>query len=271
MRLPTFSLALAAGAACLYLSSYSSGPAANNNDATSSGLRGSSCGSCHRGGNYGTATTLELLDGTGAAVDAYRPGETYTMRVSIGTSSAPGGFGFHVLAVDADVQQAGTYGTPPTDTRLSELSGRTYFEQRRRLTDATHEIAWTAPAAGTGEVTVYAVGNAVNGNSGTSGDEPDEAIVTFAEAGASAVQRTAWPAGLRAFSPEAGTLKLLPDVAAADNYRVDVVSASGQAVASGRVLAQAPLSFPGLAAGLYVVRLTDGRGAVASRAVPVRR
>ena len=273
MRMPlrTLALAMSAAAACLYLSSYSSGPANRNNDATSSGLRGSACATCHNGGDYGTATTLELLGADGEAVDAYVPDATYTMRVSIGTTTAPGGYGFHVLAVDADVEQAGAFGTPPEDTRLSELRGRTYFEQRRRLSSAIHEIEWIAPEEGTGEVTVYAVGNAVNANGGTSGDEPNEAIVRFAEASASAVDALAWPQGLRVSSAEAGTIRLWPDTAEAAEYDVDVVAFDGRAVALRRVLAKAPLSFSGLTPGVYIIQLTDGDGAVATRTVPVLR
>ena len=120
-------------------------------------------------------------------------------------------------------------------------------------------------------MTVYAVGNAVNGNGGQSGDEPNEATVTFAEASASALLALAWPQALRLSSARAGTIRLLPDTADAEEYSVDVVGIDGRAVAPRRVLAKAPLSFRGLAPGVYVVRVTDARGAVAARMVPVLR
>lgn len=274
MRLATPSLLLAAALASIYLSSYSTGLAGRGDDGTSSGLAGTACGTCHNGGDYATATALELLDGEGEAVSTYRPGETYTMRVTIATASAtaPGGYGLQVLAVDADVTQAGAFGDPPVDTKVTSLRGRSYFEHRRRLaaSASVQEIAWTAPAAGTGAVTVYAVGNAVNGNGGTSGDEVDEAIVTFAEEGASAttVERR-WPGDVRAYAQTGGRVRVLREGPATERYTFAIYGLGGGVVASWRVLAQAPQTVTGLAPGLYVVRVVDGGGAVASRMVAV--
>ena len=271
MRLRTPALALAAAAALLYLSSYSSGPARNNVDTTSSGFGGSACGSCHRGGNYATATTLRLLDAAGEAVEAYRPGETYTLRLDIGATGAPGGYGFQLLAIrEADRAQAGAFGEAPANTQLSTLGGRSYFEHRRRLAEATHEIAWTAPEAGTGPVVVYAVGNAVNGNGGTSGDDVDEAVVTFPEATSSPATPTAWPRTLRWSSPAAGALRLWTTDAAVRG-EVSVATMDGRTVAQSVLANALPVVVRDLAPGLYAVRLTDAEGRVAARVLPVLR
>ena len=268
MRLRPLSLALAAGSALLYLSSYSTGPAARGVDATPSGL-GRTCAGCHSGGNFGTNTSITLLDADGGRVGAYVPGETYTLRINIATANDPGGYGFQILAVDSENVQAGVYGQPPADTRTPELTGRTYFEHRRRLTSSTHEIAWIAPPAGTGTVTFYGVGNAVDGTGGTGGDETDEAIVRVGEQGASATAELAWPAAVRVLSPGAGRLEVLPKGADRAAYTVQLVGMDGRGVASRRVLAQAPLAYGGLVPGIYVLRLTDASGAVATRLVPV--
>ena len=271
MRLRPLSLTFAALAAALYLSSYSTGPAARGTDATSSGFGRQACGSCHRGGSFGTNTTVALFDADGARVEAYAPGQTYTLRIDIATEVAPGGYGFQVLAVDAAGGSAGAYGDAPADTRTSALGGRTYFEHRRPLASAAHEIAWTAPPAGAGTVTVYGVGNAINRNGGTSGDEVDEAVVSFAEAGASAVAESAWPTDVNASAPGGGTLVVAPPRDPGETYAVGLFALDGRAVASRRVLAQAPLAYGALAPGVYVLRLTDAGGATATRLVPVLR
>ena len=272
MALRTTALALAAVTAALYLSSYSSGPAGSNGvDATSSGFGRQACGSCHRGGDYGTATALQLLDEAGEAVDAYRPGQTYTVRLDIGTSTAPGGYGFQVLALlEAARTQAGTFGEAPANTSVTELGGRSYFEHRRRLSAATHEIEWTAPEAGSGAVVVYAVGNAVNGTGGTSGDEVDEAVVTFPEAAASALAEMSWPAALRHANPAPGELRLWSTHGATAG-EVTVASIGGRTYARSVLAKAAPLTVRGLPPGLYAVRLRDGEGRVATRLLPVLR
>ena len=269
MRLRPVSLTLSAAAAVLYLSSYSTGPASRGVDATSGGVGDRACGSCHNGGNYGASTTLSLFDAAGERVEAYVPGEAYTLRIDIATATAPGGYGFQVVALDADRATVGVYGEAPADTRVSELRGRTYFEHRRRLAAATHEIAWTAPPAGAGTVTVYGVGNAVNGNGGTSGDEVDEAVVRLPEAGASPVTEAAWPAGVTAAVPGGGVLEVRGGGLDGAGYTADLATADGRAVASRRVLAQAPLRYEALAPGVYVLRLTDGSGVAVARLVPV--
>ena len=269
MRLRPLSLTLAALTAALYLSSYSTGPAARNTDATSSGLGGQACGGCHRGGSFGTQTSLTLLDAEGLPQEAYVPGQTYTLRIDIATDAAPGGYGFQVLAIDGANAQAGSYGAAPADTRTSQLEGRTYFEHRRRLSGGAHEIEWTAPAAGTGPVTVYGVGNAVDGNGGTSGDEVVEAVVTLAESGASAIAELAWPTGVRTVARGGGRLEVSIGSGPREAYSVELVGVDGRRVAPRRVLARAPLAYGGLAPGVYVLRLTDGRGATATRMIPV--
>ena len=174
---------LGALATAFVLTSYSSG-ITSTGDATGSPLSNRNCAGCHSGGTFGTDTQVRLLDANGAAVASYVPGETYRLQVEIATTTAPGGYGMQAVVLDARDAQAGAFGTPPSGLRVSARGGVDYVDHTRRLPDAVHEIEWRAPAAGTGTVSVYAVGNAVNGNGGTSGDQPDTGSLTVQEAAA---------------------------------------------------------------------------------------
>lgn len=249
----------------LYFSSYSTGPARNDVDGTSSGLAGSrECSGCHNGGNFGTKTAFALVDAQGRAQTAYRSGETYKLRVTIATATAPAGYGFQLLLIDGQKAQAGTFGLAPQNTQVSEFNGRSYFEHSRRLSAASVEVDWTAPARGTGALSVYAVGNAVNGNGGTGGDEPDEAIVTLAESQASATREEAWPAHIT-IAQSAGTITIRDGGGFGESpYAVRLYDMSGRLSYSG-VLAKAGLEITGLQAGTHVVRLEGESGAGAGR------
>ena len=175
---PAFALGLAA-----VVSSYSSGVSVNY-DGTGSPLTNANCSNCHSGGPYATEATLELRDAAGAAVAAYRPGATYTLVVDATLAQAAAGRGVQAVALDGADAQAGAWGDAPDGMRLYERAGVTYLDHRRRLADTAVLVEWTAPAAGTGPVDFYAVVNAVNGNSSTSGDVADRVALSIPEAAA---------------------------------------------------------------------------------------
>ena len=267
MRLPvTLSLLLFTA---LYLSSYSSGPARNGVDGTSSGLADSrKCGSCHSGGDFGNQTTFALIDGAGQTQMAYRPGETYKVQVKIATSRAPGGYGFQLLMIDGQKSQAGTFGTLPANTRLSGLNGRNYLEHNRRLSAGTIEVDWTAPAKGTGTLNVYAVGNAVNGDGGQNGDQTNEASVTLAESTASAVGEQAWPAGITVAQASGSIIVGDGRGFGESPLELHLYDMSGRLV-SAKVLAKAEAVMGGLTAGVHLLQLGDTGGVRAARLVVV--
>ncbi len=163
------------------LTSNSSG-ITRQHDATGSPLATIACGSCHNGGNFGTQTTVQLLDANGMAQSSYTPGQTYRIQISASTTSAPAAYGYQAVILDDNEQQAGTFGTPSSNLRVSDRGGIEYVDHRQRINDNSITIEWTAPPVNTGEVSVFAVVNAVNGNGGTNGDQPDEGVLTLPEA-----------------------------------------------------------------------------------------
>ena len=173
-------LACGVAGALTVLNSFSSG-ISGAHDATGSPLSTIQCGSCHNGGNFGTDTQVRLVDANGTMQSSYIPGETYTLQVEIATTTAPSAYGFQAVVLDGANAQAGRFGTPASGIRVRARNGIEYIDHTRRLQTNLIEIDWTAPAMGTGQVDVYAVGNAINGNGGTSGDLPDTGTLSLAE------------------------------------------------------------------------------------------
>ncbi len=133
------------------------------------GNNGVYCTSCHSsfGLNSGDGS-LEL-----SAITEYTPGETYSIQVSL---SDPGQqrWGFQITAVDVTGGFAGTFSiTDPVNTQLNSGTYVNHTSAGTNFGDPNGNswtFDWTAPAAGSGDVTFYLAGNAANGNFSNQGD-----------------------------------------------------------------------------------------------------
>ena len=145
------------------------------------------CQSCHNSGSFNSSASLELLNEVGTtAVTKYEPTKIYTIRVTINAAAGtPVGYGFQMIDIrksnDANVK--GFVAAQAAGIQLTTLTnGRVYAEHNVRSASKTFNVKWKAPASGTGIVTFYAVGNAVNGNGATSGDNGTASVkIDFAE------------------------------------------------------------------------------------------
>jgi hypothetical protein len=157
-------------------SSYSGGPAANGQNRT--GAKGSttncSSGGCH-GSGTGTTATITVDSAGAVPVTKYKPGMIYTVTVSGTNTAALTKFGFQYAAVSgigASQVNAGTFSGLPTSVAIHSTSGLNIVEHSATLSTTTagtysRSFQWTAPAAGTGTVTMYLTLNAVDGNGST--------------------------------------------------------------------------------------------------------
>lgn len=184
MKKPVLLFCTLLSAIWIVLSSNASGAGFDQGvDRSGSPIGNSFCGDCHSGGTYNPTVEIAMLDGT-SPITTYVPGKKYTMRVSIvAGAGTPGGYGYQATVLGAKSNaQAGTLGAAPSGQRIVTLGGRQYAEQSRRSTANTFQMPWTAPAAGTGDLKVYAAGMAVNGDGGTGRDNPIKATLNLSEA-----------------------------------------------------------------------------------------
>lgn len=158
------------------------------------------CGSCHgSAATASTTVTIQLLSG-GVPVTSYTGGSAYTI-VLTGTQTSTAlilpYFGFQLSAVKTGTTtNAGTL-TAPAGTHAVIVSGITDIEHYPSPLASTTgtggsgttyvvSIPWTAPVAGTGNVTIFGILNAVNHNGNDdNGDKWNFTSLAITEAGTS--------------------------------------------------------------------------------------
>ena len=128
------------------------------------------CSACH--------ASFEVNSGTGGvtieAPETFTPGETVTITISVNNTTPPQGppkQGFEI-SVEDDAAEAhvGTLVVDEVNTRLA--GGDEHFATHTNASnqDTTWTVDWTAPVEAPETVTIYAAGNAANGDFSTGGD-----------------------------------------------------------------------------------------------------
>lgn len=245
-------------------------------DRTGSPLSTGTCSSpgCHDGGDFGSSIAATLLK-NGSPVTQYEPGEDYTFRLTINTSNAPSGYGFHTVALrGTDNLNAGTWDSAPAGFRLTTISNRQYVEHSSPRNSNVLEIKWTAPDAGAGAVRFFASGNAVNRDGTSDGDSPTtlSSPLTINEQSPSAIfGRTLLPAELNVYpNPVKDQLNLNIQIKESGRYFLSIHDLSGKEVQRKAIqlLEGANVEYldvQSLASGHYTVQISDGERVAAEK------
>lgn len=229
------------------------------------------CQACHNQGPITASLAISVLDSAGASVTKYSPGKSYVVRVTI-TASGPDlkGYGFQMIGLrdNGNVDLDGFTDVNPNNYKIVTIpGGRTYAEHDNISLANTFEVKWTAPTAGTGNITFYSAGNGVNSNGTTSGDGAGVTSLKLTEATTSRVEDADLTWAKMAIQPnpvrQEATLYL--ENLEAGDYRATAFDASGQVVWSGQQTfsaGSASLALPtnNWAPGVYYLRIEkEGR------------
>jgi hypothetical protein len=126
------------------------------------------CKSCHSGP---TPTNVSGLITSNVPIEGYTPNTTYTITATI-TRAGHSKFGFQVSPQSSSGTFLGTLVNTSTQTKLT--GSNKYITHTSSGTSGsgskTWTFNWTAPAAGTGDVTFYGAFLAANSNNNNSGD-----------------------------------------------------------------------------------------------------
>lgn len=217
---------------------------------------------CHAG----TASTQAGLITSDIPGTGYVAGQTYTITASI-TTAGRTKFGFQISAQNPSGSQLGTIVlTNTTGTQL--LSGGKYITHKLAGTSfpsetATWSFDWTAPTAGTGDVTFYGAFNSTNSSNTTSGDMITLSTLTVPESLTSGIDAvwaysnkvTAYP------NPFTDNITLKNEVAATDKMHVSIIDVNGKVVKTlTDVSSNQTLELSDLAKGYYVCRIETATG-----------
>ena len=238
------------------------------------------CQSCHNSGSFNPSTTLELLNEAGtAAVTKYEPTKIYTIRVTINAAAgAPVGYGFQMIDIrkSDNVNSKGFVATQATGIQLTTLNnGRVYAEHNARSTSKIFNVKWKAPASGTGIVTFYAVGNAVNGNGGTSGDNGTASIkVDFAEITSSVNDLAAQVQMSISPNPTTEGVVLSLSTKVSKKVQVRMTDVSGRSVISENWQIQAGENLKRwdisrLAKGAYMIQIIENQDIISKKIIKI--
>ncbi len=147
------------------------------------------CISCHGNSNTISMTTgIDILDDTGSSVatTGYVPGQTYTVRVMHDViTGSPIGYGYQIVSLfDTDNSDVNAWQNPATNVQvaLAGQTGRMYAEHNGISDTNSFDVEWVAPADGSGSITFYSCGNAVNDNAMSSGDAAACSTLNIAQA-----------------------------------------------------------------------------------------
>jgi hypothetical protein len=167
LRKITF-VTLSLSAFYVILSSNSSGPGGNR-----TGSPGSSgnCSGCHSNAQVSGAVDILVKDQNGNTVTSYIPNNKYSISVNANGNSSK--FGFQFTAMNSSNQKIGTYGTAPAKTTVYNSGQAQIWGHNSPATtsqNATWTIEWTAPAAGSGEITMYTASVISNSSNSDNGD-----------------------------------------------------------------------------------------------------
>ncbi len=129
---------------------------------------GSNCTACHSGTPQTASPDVTISSDIPAS--GYIPGNTYTISVE-GVQQNVSKFGFEITAEDNTNTKAGTWATINAETQIKSTDWVTHTLSGTSGNGfKTWTINWTAPAAGTGDVTFYAAVNATNSSGTNAGD-----------------------------------------------------------------------------------------------------
>jgi hypothetical protein len=249
-------------------------------DRTGSPLSSGACNvdGCHDAGVFNPSVTIELKKDN-LEVDKYQPGETYNMKVTITASQGtPAAYGFQAVALkESNNGGAGSWGTIPAGMQSVTLTNtRTYVEHSTPNTASnSFECEWIAPQAGTGDVTFYAAGNAVNDDNDSSGDGAMKTQLTITEENPDGAKEVQLLSGFTIFpNPVQEVLNFKISSRYSGEFDFRITDVNGKILQSQRLELiegenNKEINVSNLTNGFYLIYLVDGQKMVSQKMLKI--
>ncbi|MBK6521740.1 MAG: T9SS type A sorting domain-containing protein [Sphingobacteriaceae bacterium] len=239
------------------------------------------CSVCHSTGS--NATTVSINVTPSLTSNEFTQGQTYTITITVaGSGYSKFGFGCEILEKPSNTN-AGLMQSPGSGVQLINGSNgrknalQTAPKNGSGTADFTFE--WIAPS-NSNSVTIYAVGNCVNGNGSTSGDFARAVSLTLTTPTVTALgeQKEASLKGFNLYpNPAQDKIHLSYSLIDPKNVKIQLSSISGEVVAELMNEGQTNgihaknLDIPAhLAAGVYFLKVFTDDQSVAQRLVVIK-
>lgn len=228
---------------------------------------------CHTGNAVTPLTGLITSD---VPVAGYTPGATYTFTATI-TRSGHTKFGFEISPQDASGTFLGTLiATDAVNTKLAthffagsgNIAGK--YITHSNASTGTWSFDWTAPVAGTGDVTFYGAFNAAGGSSNQTGDSIFTSTTLVSENVASGIADLENSANAISIYPNPTADKFIVSnsLNAAGSLTISISDISGVLVKKIQTTAAyQSINIADLADGVYFLRIETTEGEVIKKIV----
>ena len=237
-------LAIIAGAVLVVVnSSNASGPGGDRTNAPGSS---GNCSACHGGtANLGGDIAITVLDkSTASAATQYTPGKTYTIGIKMGGTSIKKGF--QATVINSSNAGIGTMSGNSTGTSIYTSGNRSICGHNTPGLGVWY-VDWTAPAAASGTVTIYASGVVSNANGSDNGDQVVKTSLSFPATASSNINSLANSTSFSVYpNPASHEIKFSSNVS-----KVTIMSQNGKVVFSGKNVDH--VNIENLSNGLYFV------------------
>lgn len=239
----------------------------------------STCSACHSGGSSAlsgmTITAIPSFTN-----NEYVQGQTYTMSIIVGAVGF-NNFGFGCEILKGGNTNAGTMQNAGTGVKfLNAFNGRknaTHTTPKNGTGLATFTFEWTAPATQE-TVNVFAVGNCVNLNGGTSGDLPLQASLTLTTPAVTGLEKNKGDVSSFSFypNPVMETVNFSYNLSQSGDVIIELIGINGQLIsqlvnekqAAGLHNLSARIS-PDVPAGVYFLKTSLNNKAINQKLITV--
>lgn len=232
---------------------------------------------CHVNTPAIPVTSLTGIITSTVPVAGYTPGSTYTFTV---TFNRPGHtkLGFEISPQDVSGNFLGTLiATDAVNTKLTNVfiagSGMVtgkYITHSNSTSGGIWSFDWTAPVAGTGDVTFYGAFNAADGNNAVSGDSIFTSTLLVSEDVASGIEDLENSLNTISIYPNpiTGNFIVSNNLNAAGSLTISISDIRGVLVKQVQnAVAYQPIDISDLADGVYFLRIQTSEGELIKKIV----
>lgn len=234
---------IASAVLVVVISSNASGPGGDRTNAPGSS---GNCSACHGGtANLGGDIAITVLDkSTASAATQYTPGKTYTIGIKMGGTSIKKGF--QATVINSSNAGIGTMSGNSTGTSIYTSGNRSICGHNTPGLGVWY-VDWTAPAAASGTVTIYASGVVSNSNGSDNGDQVVKTSLSFPATASSNINSLTNSTSFSVYpNPASHEIKFSANVS-----KVTIMSQNGKVVFSGNNVDH--VNIENLSNGLYFV------------------